>query len=391
MISVFTASHDTKFLSELEQSLVAQTHTDWEWIVLLNGPAIEQGWERQDPRTIVLESAHTDGYIGALKREAVEHCKGSILVEVDHDDKLFPDALETIHAAFMDHPNATMVYSDWVQINEDGSPNDMRFDPTHGWSYYDYMGYTAAQSFQPHPHNVSHIWYAPNHVRAFTAESYDDAGGYPEEMSVMDDQALMNVLFLNGPFYHIARPLYMQRMHPGNSQRDPERNQRIQELTVKNNLWNIRSAMTAWCERRSFAILNLQDDPSLLDRAKHDSVGLIVAEDVLQRVDKQHFMQRCYDVLVDGGMLLTLTPSTDGRGAWQDPTHTSFWNENSFWYYTDKEFARYADQCDVRFQVNDLTTYFPSEWHEVHDIPYVRANLIAVKSNVRQFGGVLKI
>jgi SAM-dependent methyltransferase len=27
-------------------------------------------------------------------------------------------------------------------------------------------------------------------------------------------------------------------------------------------------------------------------------------------------------------------PSTDGRGAFQDPTHVSFWNENSFLYYT---------------------------------------------------------
>jgi hypothetical protein len=29
-----------------------------------------------------------------------------------------------------------------------------------------------------------------------------------------------------------------------------------------------------------------------------------------------------------------MVPSTDGRGAFQDPTHVSFWNENSFAYYT---------------------------------------------------------
>ena len=34
-------------------------------------------------------------------------------------------------------------------------------------------------------------------------------------------------------------------------------------------------------------------------------------------------------------MLLSLTPSTDGRGAYQDPTHVAFYNENSFWYYTN--------------------------------------------------------
>lgn len=41
-------------------------------------------------------------------------------------------------------------------------------------------------------------------------------------------------------------------------------------------------------------------------------------------------MNAIYRALVPGGWLLTATPSTDGRGAFQDP-HCSFWN-NSFWY-----------------------------------------------------------
>jgi O-antigen biosynthesis protein len=37
--------------------------------------------------------------------------------------------------------------------------------------------------------------------------------------------------------------------------------------------------------------------------------------------------------LVPGGWLLAATPSTDVRGAFQDPTNCSFWNvPNSFWY-----------------------------------------------------------
>jgi hypothetical protein len=44
-----------------------------------------------------------------------------------------------------------------------------------------------------------------------------------------------------------------------------------------------------------------------------------------------------------------------------------------------------------RFQVSNLTTFFPSEWHEAHDISYVRANLIAIKSDTHRYGGVLNI
>lgn len=40
-------------------------------------------------------------------------------------------------------------------------------------------------------------------------------------------------------------------------------------------------------------------------------------------------------VLKNDGLFEHLTPSTDGRGAFCDPTHLSFWNILSWRYYTD--------------------------------------------------------
>ena len=54
-----------------------------------------------------------------------------------------------------------------------------------------------------------------------------------------------------------------------------------------------------------------------------------------------HTMQEAHRCLTPGGWFLTLPPSTDGRGAFQDPTHVSFWSSNSFWYYTRPEQARF--------------------------------------------------
>ena len=85
-----------------------------------------------------------------------------------------------------------------------------------------------------------------------------------------------------------------------------------------------------------------------------------------------------------------MTPSTDGRGAFQDPTHVAFYNENSFWYFTDKTYSEFVPQIQCRFQVSRLNTYFPSDWHQQHDISYVNANLVAVKDGPRQ-GGLLNI
>ena len=44
-------------------------------------------------------------------------------------------------------------------------------------------------------------------------------------------------------------------------------------------------------------------------------------------------MRECWRVLKPGGILTMMLPSTDGRGAWQDPTHVTYWNENTFLYF----------------------------------------------------------
>jgi hypothetical protein len=73
------------------------------------------------------------------------------------------------------------------------------------------------------------------------------------------------------------------------------------------------------------------------------------------------------------------------RGAFQDPTHVSFWNSNSFWYYTRADQNRFID-CPVRFHANRLKHSFPSEWHREHQIVYRKADLLKVAGRVP--GGV---
>ena len=87
-------------------------------------------------------------------------------------------------------------------------------------------------------------------------------------------------------------------------------------------------------------------------------------------------------MLVPGGWLLTHVPSTDGRGAFCDPTHVSFWNELSFRYYTEKDYAKLISDINCKFQQVVLETYFPNKWHEKNNISYVRADMCAVKGQI---------
>lgn len=90
-----------------------------------------------------------------------------------------------------------------------------------------------------------------------------------------------------------------------------------------------------------------------------DSVACEVrAYDFLEHIrnDKRiHIMSEIWRILKPNGIFTSFTPSTDGRGAFQDPTHYSFWNENSFWYYTDDAHRALYD-IKPKFDVLSLAT-----------------------------------
>ena len=65
-----------------------------------------------------------------------------------------------------------------------------------------------------------------------------------------------------------------------------------------------------------------------------NSVSEIRAHDIFEHLPSQiHTMNEAFRVLKPGGKLDIIVPTTDGRGAFQDPTHVSFWNRNSFFYF----------------------------------------------------------
>ncbi|PYP85744.1 MAG: hypothetical protein DMF61_15540 [Blastocatellia bacterium AA13] len=65
-----------------------------------------------------------------------------------------------------------------------------------------------------------------------------------------------------------------------------------------------------------------------------NSAEFVKAHDIIEHLpDKIHTMNELWRVLKPGGRAEIAVPTTDGPGAWQDPTHVSFWNRRSFMYY----------------------------------------------------------
>jgi hypothetical protein len=165
-----------------------------------------------------------------LKSAACELTSGDVLVELGPHDLLSTDCLASVAHAFTD-PSVVFAYSDFAQINPDGTSSQERFDPEHGWVYtesaVDGTQYDCWHALAPTPHNLGYIWYAPNHVRAFRRSAYEEVGGFNEELEFLDDQELMCRLYLIGEFAQIERCLYLERVNTDTSPRQDRINAAI--------------------------------------------------------------------------------------------------------------------------------------------------------------------
>jgi len=97
------------------------------------------------------------------------------------------------------------------------------------------------------------------------------------------------------------------------------------------------------CDRHRFGYVNVDlflPADQLVDLSKpwpwQDScIDEIYAADIIEHLpDKRHTMNEAWRVLQPDGQFVLEVPTTDGRGAFQDPTHVSYWTPNDLLYYT---------------------------------------------------------
>ena len=407
--SIITPAHrNTPYIRELYDSIVAQTYENWEWILWLNNDIVKDKLDKEileDDRVIIYESDSTSKNVGYHKHCAFHKGTGDVLVEIDSDDIVTPDCLEELNIAYQD-PEVGFAFSDVVMYQDDFIP----YNSQHGWTEYPekykFRGkeYTVMNSWRPTSQSLAFIWYAPDHVRSWRKEIYNMVGGHDKELSICDDHDLCIRTYLVTKMHHIAKPLYIYRVTGDNTWL--ERCEKIQTTTVElahkygyllaerdadlrglakvdigGGLYPRPGYLTVDQEGADITC-NLEEGIPLED----NSVGVLNASHIIEHLkDPIKTMREIHRVLAHGGWAMIEVPSTDGRGAWQDPTHVSFWNEHSFWYYTNSDKAQFIRNTDIRFQTYRLET-----WDSAPMIPVVTAWLVAIKEGER-YPGVLGI
>ena len=406
LISVITATHNPEWLAACQASLAAQTFTDFEWCITTNGDALDYVPPKQWNAKVARLPIRT-GSIGAIKDFAFRQGNGRYLFELDHDDILAPSALSKV-AKVIAGSAPSFIYSDCVDWSPQGHAGTYH-DPgvkngwlKSGWKFSQTDATPIDRSgvadypltWEPSAVALSLVSWSPNHLRCWNREFYWHIGGHSPEREVCDDTELMMRTYLYGDLIRIPEPLYWYRVTDANSW-----HQRFGPDLIRQQSFELRDKYLHRLVLREMELRGLpcydlggrHGSPGapwlIVDQDEGDvdvvcdlretwpfadgSVGAFRAFDALEHLpDKLHTMSEIHRCLAPGGWLLSMTPSATGPGAFQDPTHVSYWVEDSFRYYTT-ELRRFLPSAnrEERFMEARLDTV------QRGALPYVRADL----------------
>lgn len=200
LISIATPVYDTaRFLPAALDSLLAQDYPHWESLLWDDGSSDGSGeiaadYARRDPRFRLLGNGRNNG-VGVALASALASARGDYVGVLDSDDLLEPDALSSMLAFMQARPHLGMAYSQYVEIDEDGS----ELGP----------GTRFRTPYSPQRLLVEFMTY---HFRLARAEAYRAVGGFDPGMDVSADYDFCLRMSEHWPVAHLPKSLYRYRI-----------------------------------------------------------------------------------------------------------------------------------------------------------------------------------
>jgi glycosyltransferase involved in cell wall biosynthesis len=245
LVSIITPAYESgKKIFRPLQSLLSQTYTNWEWIIIDDSKS-KNTWEtltemaEEDYRIQIYRRQKNDGSIGKNKLFCGNLATGRYIFELDHDDDILPTTFERLVDAGNKNPDAGFFYSDFIECYE---------DTMYPFNYGDHFGYGFGSYYRKwfgnyfqyvcktpriNPHTLRHIIGVPNHFRCWTKESYHLTEGHNHHLQVADDYDLILRTFMKFRWVHIPELLYVQYRNQGGDNFTFHRNALIQHLVNK--------------------------------------------------------------------------------------------------------------------------------------------------------------
>lgn len=231
-VSVVIPCYNTsRFLAEAIESVIGQTRSDWELVVVDDGSTdnsaeVAQTFADADPRIRVIRQPNA-GLAGARKSGVSNtHASSEYLMFLDADDVLEPEMLNTLVSHLDRSPHASIAHCRPTYIDEESRPVQLtrprinpRFIPTRFWM-------RALQDDEVETPFACIFCSAPfvSSLAVIRRSYYEQTKGWDESIGTLtEDVELFLDLALLSNIHFVPVPLVRYRVHASQSTvSDPE-------------------------------------------------------------------------------------------------------------------------------------------------------------------------
>ncbi len=201
-VSIVIAAYNAEpFLCELMDSILAQTHEDFEAVIVDDGSTdrsleILRGYEQRDARIRVISQENQGA--SAARNTAIEAARAEWIALMDADDTMEPNRLERQIVFVQDHPELALAASMVIHIDAGGRELG-RSVPT----------FTTDESIETAKQRGEVIGFHQNTV-LMRKDVFEHVGGYRHEFWPGEDMDLWNRIVYAG--YNVrVQPEYLVR------------------------------------------------------------------------------------------------------------------------------------------------------------------------------------
>jgi len=247
--SVLMPAYETeRYIEEAIRSVLAQTRSDWELIVVDDGSPdglVERVTPFLSLANVRLVRQRNCG-LAAARNRAASVARGRYLTVLDSDDALLPDYLEAVGAVLDAQPGTALVCCDaLVHLEEHG-----RFRRR---TYLRGPGVKPPRRSDPSrhlEHLLDHNFIFPG--ATVRASAFTAVGGFDEELRAVEDWDMWIRVAAHGlETSMVSRPLAIYRLRSGSLSRDASGSYRLHEPSVRMLTKTLRELQLAPSARRA--------------------------------------------------------------------------------------------------------------------------------------------
>lgn len=196
--------NNAQYFKECFESLIAQTYSDWEAIIL-DDCSVRDDQEmikniiKNDSRFIYYENKINKG-VGFTKGKLIELASGQILGFVDPDDAILPEALEKSMLVFANKKEVVLTYSRFISCDKNLKP---------------LLPSKAGRQIENDNPLFFNCPIVINHFVCFSKKDYEKTEKINPDLKIAEDQDLYLKLYERGKVVFINENNYLYRFHGG--------------------------------------------------------------------------------------------------------------------------------------------------------------------------------